>query len=177
MARTELAALRLAPVAALPANPVDNAARGWRLSAAPDGHVLQVLAAPGAADLPARLAALADGDPWAVRPAGPDQFYVVGAAPLPAAEVARRCAVLGDAGTLIDQSHGRVRMVLSGPGARAKLATGTALDLADRAFSVGASAETQFIHVGMHITRTAPETYELLVFRSFSRCLWDEIVH
>ena len=169
-------------IPAVPAVPAENARRGWRLEAAPQGHVLQVLAAPGAAGVADRLAGVTAAEswseePWAVRAAGPGQWYVVGSTLPSTAALAAAGAALGDDATLIDQSHGRVRLVLSGPGARARLATGTALDLSDRGFPVGASAETQFVHVAMHLTRTGPETWEILAPRSFARFLWDEIAH
>jgi methylglutamate dehydrogenase subunit D len=72
-----------------------------------------------------------------------------------------------------DQSHGRVIIRVAGPKARAVLGKGTPVDLHARAFAVGDSAVTQMAHVGVHLTRTGDDSFELSVFRGFSANFWD----
>lgn len=72
-----------------------------------------------------------------------------------------------------DQSHGRIIIRVSGPKARALLAKGTPIDLHPSAFGPGKSAMTQMAHVGVHLTQTAEETFELSVFRGFSENFWE----
>jgi sarcosine oxidase subunit gamma len=99
--------------------------------------------------------------------AGPDQYYVKGA------EAAALKKKLGDAASVIDQSHGRVTLSVSGPKARALLAKGTPVDLHPDEFSIGRSAVTQMAHVGVHLVRTGKDEYELSVFRGFSESFWE----
>jgi methylglutamate dehydrogenase subunit D len=74
---------------------------------------------------------------------------------------------------VIDQSHGRVMLCVSGPKSRAVLAKGTPVDLHADHFPVGKSAMTQMAHVGVHITRTGMDEFTLSVFRGFSESFWD----
>ncbi|MFO1148002.1 MAG: sarcosine oxidase subunit gamma family protein [Alsobacter sp.] len=161
--------------AALPAAPVERP--GVRISALPAGHVIQVLAASGSGDLRQRVSVLADGTSHALRKAGPDGWYLVGEAPWSRSRLDEAGAALGESAALVDQSHGRVRIGLSGPGCRRLLATGTAVDLSDAMFPVGAATETLFGHVGVHLTRVGEDAYEILVGRTFAQTLWDELCH
>jgi methylglutamate dehydrogenase subunit D len=99
--------------------------------------------------------------------AGPGQYYVKGA------ESAALKKKLGDAASIIDQSHGRVTLRIAGPKSRALLAKGTPVDLHTDEFPVSASAVTQMAHVGVHLTRTGKEEFELSVFRGFSESFWE----
>ncbi len=73
----------------------------------------------------------------------------------------------------VDQSHGRVTIRIAGDKARAVLAKGTPVDLHPAEFPVGQSAVTQMAHVGIHLTRTAEDTYEISVFRGFAQSFWE----
>ena len=72
-----------------------------------------------------------------------------------------------------DQSHGRVILRVTGPKARALLAKGTPIDLDPSVFGPGKSAVTQMAHVGVHLVSTAPDAFELSVFRGFSENFWE----
>jgi sarcosine oxidase, subunit gamma len=159
----------------LPETPVES--HGVRVAALPTGHVIQALEAAGAGDLRETLSALADATPHALRRAGPDGWYLVGERRWTRAMLAQAEATLGDRAALVDQSHGRVRIGLSGPGCRRLLATGTAVDLSDAMFPVGAATETLFGHVGIHLTRVGEDAYEILVGRTFALTLWEEFCH
>jgi len=124
----------------------------WRLANKPAAHIALALAF---ADGPAPVAAV-------VRNAGPRRWLLIGDAPF--AESADF--------KLIDLSLARERLELSGPGAAAKLATGTSVALAD-----GASAQTLFGALAIHLTRTGPQSYEILVARSFAASLWRALTH
>lgn len=99
--------------------------------------------------------------------AGPEQYYVKGV------EAAALKKKLGDAASIIDQSHGRVTLRISGAKARALLAKGTPVDLHPSEFPIGKSAVTQMAHVGVHLTRTGDNEFELSVFRGFSESFWE----
>ena len=135
--------------------------RGYVLRARPMGHMLLALGFPGA-EAPA----------FAARPAGPLTWIVIGEAPLGPADLAQREAELGGAVALVDITHGRERLEISGPGAARKLAGGVAVDLAASAFRVGASCQTLCGHIAVHLTRTGLESFELIVGRSLAHDLW-----
>lgn len=163
----------LAPRPALPHPPRGRAA-SVLIEPLAEGHVLHALAAAGAEVPPGHLAALSDGAPHAVRRLAPGQWLIVGDAPLDPAEMrARLGAASGLA--LSDQSHGRVRIALTGPRARFLLAKGSAVDFSAAAFPLGHGTPTLFNHVGIHVTRTDEDRFELLVLRSFAQSLWEEL--
>ena len=134
----------------LPSVPFE--APGWRLANKPAADIALALAfadgpAPEGAD---------------VRDAGPRRWLLIGEAPF----------AVRDGLQLIDLSHARERLELSGPDAAAKLATGTAVTLTE-----GASAQTLFGPLAIHLTRTGPQTYEILVARSLALSLWRALTH
>jgi sarcosine oxidase, subunit gamma len=141
----------------------------------PEGHVLHVLAPPGANDVDRRLASVADGGPYAIRSYGPNQWFVVGDETLTTTAVREKAAALGPDLALSDQSHGRVRLAVFGPRCRFLLAKGCAVDLSTSAFPPGRSAPTLFNHIGVHITRTDEDRFELIVLRSFAESLWEDL--
>jgi len=146
-----------------------------RLEPLPEGYVLHALAAAGVTDVEMRLTRLADGTAHAVRNYAPRQWFVVGDSALSAAAVLEKAAALGPDLALSDQSHARVRLAVSGPRARHLLAKGAAVDFSARAFPLGFSAATMFNHIGVHITRTGDDRFELMVLRSFAESLWEEL--
>jgi methylglutamate dehydrogenase subunit D len=120
-------------------------------------------------------------DGLALRWAGPEQWFALadgggdGALyqDLAAALYQDLGAALADTAAVVDQSHGRVAIVIAGPKARAVLAKGTAVDLHPSRFRPGQVAMTQMAHVGVHLTQTRPDVFELLVFRSFAESLFE----
>lgn len=146
------------------------------LEALPEGHVLQVLAARGSSDLQDLIPRIGDGAPHAVRPYGPGQWFVVGDAPLSAAEIFGKTPLLDGRASISDQGHGRIRIGISGQAVETVLAKGTAVDLDHASFPVGQSAMTLIGHISALITRTGTESFELLVLRGFAESLWDELI-
>ncbi len=111
----------------------------------------------------------------AVRAAGPGQWLVVGDRPLSAQEFLTIESRLEGRAVLVDQSHGRVRIGVSGSGAEALLAKGTAVDVDERSFKAGQTAMTLVGHISVHLTRIAPDGFEILVLRSFAEDLWNDL--
>ena len=108
-----------------------------------------------------------------VMPAGPDQYYVQASGKPEgwlAADLKKR---LGTKASIVDQSHGRVVIAIDGPKSRAVLAKGTPVDFHVDHFAIGQSAQTQMAHVGVHITRTGSDAFQISVFRGFSESLWE----
>lgn len=143
------------------------------LHALPEGLLLLVL---GQSDRETVLAAArhAGLDGCSVVEAGFEQWLVARDAPaLPATFAAFSQALAGRA-YVTDQSHGRIRMALSGPRSLDVLAKGCGIDFAS--FGVGAGAMTLYGHVGCHLFRAGEEVFHLTVLRSFALALWDELV-
>ena len=145
------------------------------LGALPEGHVLQVLA-DGSGGLQTLIPQIGDGAPHAVRPYGPGQWFVVGDAPLSAADIAGKATLLAGKASIADQGHGRVRIGISGASVEAVLAKGTAVDLDRANFAIGHSAMTLIGHISALITRTDVDSFELMVLRGFAESLWDELL-
>ncbi|WP_196503219.1 sarcosine oxidase subunit gamma [Aestuariivirga litoralis] len=108
-----------------------------------------------------------------VMQAGPGQYYVQAEGKAESALSAELKKILGTSASIVDQSHGRVVIRISGTKARVMLAKGMPLDLHPDVFAVGQSAQTQMAHVGIHVTRTAKDEFEISVFRGFSESLWE----
>ena len=105
--------------------------------------------------------------------AGEDQYLAV-AAGLPDGVLHDRLrAALAGRGAVVDQSHGRVVLAVSGPRCRDLLAKGSPVDLHPRAFQVGDVAMTSMAHIGVHIARTGPDDFELSLFRAFAADFWS----
>ena len=105
--------------------------------------------------------------------AGPDQYFVLAEGRGEGALYRELKAKLSGVASVTDQSHGRVVIRLSGPKARAVLAKGTPVDLHSTEFPMGKSALTQMAHVGVHLTRTGEDAYDLSVFRGFAESFWE----
>jgi len=142
------------------------------LDVLPEGRIIQILGGAGHSDLPALLADLAGAD--VVRTAGPGQWFIVGDTPIDFSELQAFGAKLAPIAFAVDQSHGRVRIAVSGSAARSVLAKGTAVDL--DALEPGQSATTLIGRISVHMTRTAADHFELVVLRGFAESLWDDLV-
>ena len=107
---------------------------------------------------------------------GPDEWLVVGpedgdAAIAPAVEAALREAAGSSFLTTVDVSANRVGLELTGAGVPALLAFGCSLDLDDRAFPVGACAQTMAARANVVVWRVDATTWRLLVRPSFAAYL------
>ncbi len=85
---------------------------------------------------------------------------------------------VGEMAAVVDQSHGRCGLRLSGSRARQVMAKNTAIDLHPRAFGPGSCAMTSVAHMNATIVQVddAP-TYDLFVIRSLARSFAHAIEH
>ncbi|MER9599070.1 sarcosine oxidase subunit gamma [Mesorhizobium sp. M0244] len=143
-----------------------------KLSALPEGAIVQVLAPPGEQDLTSFLSGLRKGG---VRTVSPGQWFIVGHEPMMRDDMKTLFDTLEPRATGVDQSAGRVRIRIDGAQARRVLSKGTALDLSADAFPVGRSATTLIGHIAAHITRIDTDSFELIVLRGFAESLWDDL--
>jgi heterotetrameric sarcosine oxidase gamma subunit len=104
---------------------------------------------------------------------GAEQYYAVAEGLNEGALFDDAVARLGGLASVSDQSHGRSIMTVSGPMARHVLTKGTPVDLHPNVFAQGNCAVTQIAHVGVHLARVGPETYELSLFRGFAENFWE----
>jgi methylglutamate dehydrogenase subunit D len=161
----------LAKVAARGRFGADKEVPGVELSVRHPASIVTVIARMGCAE---RVAdAIEDIKNCNARCAGFDQYYVVADEWHEGALYRELKGRLGGIATLSDQSHGRIIIRISGPNARQVLAKGTPVDLHQDKFPIGKSAVTQMAHVGVHLTRTGENAFELSVFRGFAESFWE----
>ncbi|BCH24343.1 sarcosine oxidase subunit gamma family protein [Mesorhizobium sp. L-8-3] len=111
----------------------------------------------------------------AVFTVAPRRFLVVDQAAGTEAALAR---LIGDEdGVVTALSHGRTAIRISGARAEWVLAKFFAIDFSPAAFPVGAGRSTAHHDVFAQIQRTAPEQFDLYVFRSFARSFWTALCH
>ena len=75
--------------------------------------------------------------------------------------------------SILDLGQARAVFRLSGSALRALMSKGTTIDLHPRAFPVGSVAVTQLAHVGAVIHHESEDSFDVYVFRSFARHLWE----
>ena len=97
---------------------------------------------------------------------GREQAFLIGAA---------APAGLSDHAALTDQSDGWAALGLSGPAAVDALARLVPLDLREQAFPPGQVCRAALGHLSMILTRSGPQAFEILVFRSMARTAWHEL--
>jgi heterotetrameric sarcosine oxidase gamma subunit len=79
----------------------------------------------------------------------------------------------GGLAAIVDQSHGRTLLRITGPRAREALAKGVAIDLHPRAFMSGYAALTSVAHIGVHLWQIDDRpAYEFAVPRGFALSFW-----
>jgi sarcosine oxidase subunit gamma len=85
----------------------------------------------------------------------------------------------GDTAAVTDQSDTYAVLRLGGPRVRELLEKCVAIDLHDKVFAPGSVASTSCAHIGVIVWRLDDEAglarFELAVFRSFARSLWQFI--
>lgn len=142
---------------------------GTRLTIQAGGTVLLLLSHHGSVDdgwIRQQLDATPSAD---LRRFSPGQWLLVSDSLLDYAAIADG---LLERVEIVDQSHGRVRLELIGPNVQEMLAHATGLDLHA---GLAVSTTTLLGHISVHVTRIAPDVFELIVMRSFAESLVDEI--
>lgn len=147
---------------------------GIRLQACPETCLLHVLGAPGCGDLFTDLTA---NPACHVRVAGPSQWLIASEDPITDAVIRDLESLLGERAVISDQTHGRIRIGISGPRASALLAKGTAIDLDPAQFRTGKSAMTLIGHITVNLARIGHDAFEIIVLRGFAESLWNDLIH
>ena len=116
-------------------------------------------------DLPRR----AEGRDVAFIWTGPDQWLAYG----PPGKDAELAEVFSGLAFIVDQSHARALVRVTGPRARDALAKGLAIDLHPRAFATGSAAATSVAHIAVLLWQVDDRpTYEFAVPRSYALSFW-----
>jgi sarcosine oxidase subunit gamma len=105
---------------------------------------------------------------------GPDQWLAIKQPAPDAGMEALLAAPLAGLAALVEQSHGRTLLRVTGPHVGDALAKGVPIDLHPRAFMPGDAATTLLSHIPVHLWQTdAKPTYEFAVARSLAQSLWQ----
>lgn len=131
--------------------------------------IAMVLAAPGHTAEAAGVLVANGG--FEARFSGPGEWLVLSEVHAPETLAVELAVRLGSFAFVVDQSHGRIALTLSGPDAARILANGVAVDLHPEAFPVGRGANVLCNHLSVHLARTGDESFDLVVMRSFAEAL------
>lgn len=82
---------------------------------------------------------------------------------------------LSDIAALTDQSDAQAVVTIGGTDAEAVLARLVPVDLRAAAFPIGRTARTLLGHMQAGVTRTGPDNFEVMVFRSMARTLVHDL--
>lgn len=123
-------------------------------------------------ELPSALTLVANGD-TSLQWLGPDEWLLI----VPGGtefdvEGKLRQALAGQHISVVNVSGGQTLLQLTGPKVREMLMKSTSYDVHPRNFPVGKAVGTVFAKSQLVIRRTAEDTWELLIRRSFSDYFW-----
>lgn len=118
--------------------------------------------------------ALRTTDHVALRACGPSEWLAVSQT-AGAETVADALSGIAQA-SIVDQSDGKVLLAVSGPSVRTILAKCVAVDPHPEAFAEGHSANMMCCHVAANVARTGPDTFEIIVPRSFAGAVFEELM-
>lgn len=111
-----------------------------------------------------------------VRLLGPGIWQIVGD-PYATTQAQALRVALSDVASVVDLSHARTAIVVSGTAAQRTLNKFCSLDLTLEHFGVGAATNTRFGHIGMTLARGPNElTFELLVFRGYAEHVLEALL-
>lgn len=80
---------------------------------------------------------------------------------------------LANLASIVDQTHGRTILRVTGPNVRDALAKGVTIDLHPRAFKTGDTAATLVSHIAVQLWQVDDRpTYEFAVARGFAQSFW-----
>ncbi len=109
---------------------------------------------------------------------GPNQWMIISEGQTAESLLETVDNAVEDKAAVIDQSHGRVGLRLSGEHARAVMQKICALDLHERSFAPGNCALTTIAHITALLIQTdETPTYDMFVNRSFARSFAHSVAH
>ena len=139
-----------------------------------DGDFREAAGKALSASLPEGTCGSSGGDGRSFLWTGPNRYQAIAAeSEGPAIKAALPDGLQGRHRSIIDLSQARTVFRVSGPALRDFLSKGTSIDLHPRAFPVGSVVVTQVAHVGGTIHHVSEDVFDLYVFRSFGRHVWE----
>ncbi|NTS31684.1 sarcosine oxidase subunit gamma [Phyllobacterium sp. BT25] len=105
----------------------------------------------------------------------PGRYFVVAATP--ELELRLRSVISADLATIIDLTHGRTVIRVSGPDAEWVLSKLFAIDFSEHAFPIAYGRATLHHDIHANIQHIDDETFDLYVFRTFARSFWKTLGH
>jgi sarcosine oxidase subunit gamma len=145
---------------------------GVRLSEPQYGYIGEMAAFAGSGEVILKLAGTAAGQPGAISfPIAANRWFLAGTEGMD--EPVKTRLKPAD-GTLIDLSHGRTCLRISGPKSEWVLSKLYAIDFA-AAFPAGTGLSTTHHSIFTQIYRYDAETFDLFVFRSLARSFWQTL--
>ncbi|MGE6739970.1 sarcosine oxidase subunit gamma [Allorhizobium pseudoryzae] len=119
-------------------------------------------------------AALAHIEGVSVRVCGPSEWLCV--SETVSAEALLRLVREIEGASAFDHSDGRVLLQITGAHVRKILAKCLAVDLHPEAFAIGRSANMLVAHVSGNLIRTADNSFEIIVPRSYAGTVFEELM-
>ncbi len=146
---------------------------GVRLSEPQYGYLGELAAFEGSGATIAKLAGAAAGQPGAISfPIASNRWFLAGQEGMDDPISAKLKPANG---ALIDLSHGRTCLRISGPKAEWVLSKLYAIDFAEAVFAAGSGLSTTHHSIFTQIYRHDGETFDLFVFRSLARSFWHTL--
>jgi heterotetrameric sarcosine oxidase gamma subunit len=105
----------------------------------------------------------------------PGRYFVVSATP--DLETRLRSAISSELGTIVDLTHGRTVIRISGPRSEWILSKLFAIDFSEHAFPIAYGRATLHHDIHANIQRVDDETFDVYVFRTFARSFWQTLGH
>ncbi|MDR6632911.1 sarcosine oxidase subunit gamma [Phyllobacterium sp. 1468] len=105
----------------------------------------------------------------------PGRYFVVSATP--DLESRLRSAISPELGTMVDLTHGRTVIRISGPRSEWILSKLFAIDFSEHAFPIAYGRATLHHDIHANIQRIDDETFDVYVFRTFARSFWQTLGH
>ncbi len=132
----------------------------WPETLSAVGAKAAALIGAGEAPGPGKAVATSKGSLLRIEPL---KWWLVGASSV---------ALPSDEGAVLDLSHSRTHLIISGPQAALLLNRHLPLDLREAEFPVGTVASSAFHHTGVTVWRS-DQGFELLMIRGFALSLWQ----
>ena len=145
---------------------------GVHLSETASGFLGELAAFPDALDKAEKLVASASKSGVTAFKIAANRWFLVGPATL--ADTIRAKLKPAD-GSLIDLTHGRTALRISGPKAEWVLSKLYAIDFSPAAFPAGTGLSTAHHSIFTQIYRRDAQSFDLFVFRSFARSFWHTL--
>jgi len=136
----------------------------WPETLSTVGAKAAALIGAGEAPGPGKVVATSKGSLLRIEPL---KWWLVGGS-----TVALPLLLSSDEGAVLDISHSRTHLIISGPQAALLLNRHLPLDLREAEFPVGTVASSAFHHTGVTVWRS-DQGFELLMIRGFALSLWQ----